>query len=165
MDISELLGRIQHSLLEIDETLSRQSDIADWSIKDMSEAYATMASLKAQLGVVMQSLESSLIERMTDKEAVSLESGAVLVKDWSKSRKSWQHKDLVSAVADRIQQMAIDMDTGERTMTTGQMIEALLEYVQPSYWRVGALSSIGLNADAFCEASDPQPKIRIEKAQ
>ena len=164
MDTKSLTQGIQQLLLDLDEQITANASDPNWDIQAVSETFFQLDSFKGQLSIIIKSLESILIEKMVDKEAISLDSGAMLVKEWSKSRKAWQHKDLASAVAERIETMAIDMDTGERTMTTSEMIQAILDYVQPSYWRVGALSNIGLNADAFCEASDPQPKIRIEKA-
>lgn len=164
MDTKSLTQGIQQLLLDLDKQITTNASDPNWDAQTISETFFQLDSFKGQLSIIIKSLESILIEKMADKEAISLDSGAILVKEWSKSRKAWQHKDLASAVAERIETMAIDMDTGERTMTTSEMIQAILDYVQPSYWRVGALSNIGLNADSFCEASDPQPKIRIEKA-
>lgn len=165
MDTKSLLEGLQRTLLDIDESLTADFNNPEVDIKNLSEFFVQLDGFKGQLSILIKTIESKLIERMVDVEAVSTDTGVVVVKEWSKNRKGWNHKELTEVVSERIQLMAIDMDTGERTMTTGQMIQALLDYLQPSYWRVGALSSIGLNADAFCEAGEPQPKIRIEKAK
>ena len=43
-------------------------------------------------------------------------------KKWSKDRKGWKHKDLAEVVAERIQESAIDLDTGERVLSVQEMI-------------------------------------------
>ena len=161
----EFINQFQQQLLDLDSRLSAIASDKNWALSDISETYFQLNSFKGQLSLIVKQMESLLIERMSDVEAVPVSSGDMLVKEWSKNRKAWQHKDLAKAVADRIQSLAIDMDTGEKTMSTGEMIEALLEYVQPSYWRVGALQKIGLNADSYCESGDSEPKIKIERAK
>ena len=44
-------------------------------------------------------------------------------------------------------------------MSQQEMIEKMLLYVQPSYWRVKELSNIGVNADNFCEVDEPKTNI------
>lgn len=165
LSAQEFVNEFQQQLLDLDSKLSTLSSEGDWPLADISETYFQLNSFKGQLSLIVKQMESLLIERMADVEAVSVSSGDMLVKEWGKNRKAWQHKELAKVVADRIQSLAIDMDTGEKTMTTGEMIEALLEYVQPSYWRVGALQKIGLNADSYCESGDSEPKIKIERAK
>lgn len=165
LSAQSLVGEFQRQLLELDSKLTELASRPEWPLEDISETYFQVNSFKGQLAIIVKQMENLLIERMTDVEAMPVSNGDMLVKEWSKNRKAWQHKDLAKAVAQRIQTLAIDMDTGERTMTVGDMIEALLDYVQPSYWRVGALQKIGLNADSFCEAGDSEPKIKIERAK
>ena len=45
------------------------------------------------------------------------------------------------------------------------MITALLDYVQPSYWRVTALSNIGVNADDYCQSGEAEPSISLRKGK
>jgi hypothetical protein len=161
----DVLAQFQKQILDLDTFLTEISANPDWDIQDVSETYFQLSSMKSQVSLLAKQIENVLISKMQDVEAISVSSGDMIVKEWSKNRKAWQHKDLAHAVAERIQSLAIDMDTGERTMTTGEMIEAMLDYVQPSYWRVTALSNIGLNADSYCQAGDSEAKIRIEKAK
>lgn len=165
LSAQSLIVEFQKQLLDLDDGLTKLSSESSWPVADIAETYFQLNSFKGQLSLIVKQMETFLIERMTDAEAMSVSSGDMLVKEWSKNRKAWQHKELAKAVADRIQSLAIDMDTGEKTMSTGEMIEALLEYVQPSYWRVGALQKIGLNADSYCESGDSEPKIKIERAK
>ena len=70
-------------------------------------------------------------------------------------RKKWDHDGLAAAVAKRISDSAIDMDTGEILKSAQQMIKELLEYAAPSYWRVGALRDLGIDPDDFCDVGEP----------
>ena len=61
---------------------------------------------------------------------------------------------MARSVTEKLMQMAIDMDTGEMTMSNQDVAIRMLEYVAPSYWRVKKLSDIGINADMYCETSE-----------
>ena len=62
---------------------------------------------------------------------------------------------------DRIQQSSIDMDTGEVVKSPKEMAMQMLDYLAPSYWRVGKLNEIGLNADLYCEPSEPKTSVIV----
>jgi hypothetical protein len=115
------------------------------------------------MGMIYDDMVNKVTEMLQEETIVNLGDGYIVEKKWSKARKGWQHKDLASVVASRIEQMSIDLDTGEVMLTPRQMAEKMLEFMQPSYWRVGPLESIGLNADDYCEAGDSTPSIRITK--
>jgi hypothetical protein len=78
-------------------------------------------------------------------------------------RKAWDHERLGSVVAKRIVESSIDPDTGEVLRDSEQMINEMLKYVGVSYWRVGALKDLGLNADNYCEATEGPKKVKITK--
>jgi len=161
----EPLSKFEQDLLDLDASLSALRGDPTWSLNDLADSYFKLTSLKSDLSILVKQIETILIERMAETDAVPVSSGEMVVKEWSKNRKGWQHKELAVAVSEKIQMLSVDMDTGERIMDTAQMIQAMLDYVQPSYWRVGALSNIGLNADDYCQAGDAEPKIRIEKTK
>lgn len=163
------LDAFQESILQLDVSLSqiRAGQADTWTVQEACEVYGILSNFKAQLSVLINDHENHLIELMSqaDTEAVVLESGQAVTKEYSKSRKGWKHKDLAEIVASRIENLAYDIDTGERRMSSSEMIIKLLDYVQPSYWRVVSLSEIGVNADDYCESGDAEPKIRIGKVK
>lgn len=163
------LDAFQKSILALDESLEkmRGGNPEPWTVEQACETYGILSNFKAQLSVIINDHENHLIELMSQAEtdAVVLESGQAVTKEYSKSRKAWKHKDLAEIVAARIGNLAYDIDTGERKMTPEEMIVKLLDYVQPSYWRVVSLSEIGVNADDYCESGDAEPKIRIGKVK
>lgn len=161
--VLDALRNFQNQIIELDQFITGLKENQKQSVAEASEIFFHLDFFKTQISVLLKQAEQNLIALMQDEEAVQVSAGEMLVKEWSKNRKSWRHKEIGVAVAERIQLSAVDMDTGERTMTVQQMIEAMLDYVQPAYWRVTALKEIGLNADSFCETSDPEPRIKIER--
>ena len=80
-------------------------------------------------------------------------------------RKQWEHDKLINEVARRLIQSSIDMDTGEVTMSTEAIVARVLDFVQPSYWRVKELAKIGISADQFCEVGESKTNIIVRKAK
>lgn len=160
-----MLDDFQNTLIQLDAQLLRLRQEGQFSVEDGCEVLVRLSSFKTQLALIFDDQSKFMLDKMAEVEAVTLESGETIEKKWSKDRKGWQHKDLASVVASRIENLAIDMDTGERVLSPAQMITKLLDYVQPSYWRVTALNEIGINADDFCEAGDSKPSISIRKAK
>jgi hypothetical protein len=57
------------------------------------------------------------------------------------------------------------MSTGEVVLSTEDLLKKVLDYIQPSYWRVKELSKIGINADNYCEVGDYKTSIIVRKAK
>lgn len=161
---TQFLDDFQQRILAVDEEMSAARS-QDWSIEEASAALVRLSNFKTQVAMLMDDQEKFLIEKMKETESVVLASGETIEKKWSKNRTGWQHKDLAQVVAGRIENLAIDMDTGERVLTPGEMITKLLDFVQPSYWRVTALADIGVNPDDYCQAGEAKPSISIRKAK
>jgi hypothetical protein len=92
---------------------------------------------------------------------VETQSGATIEKKSAVDRKKWDHPKLANCVAERLNEMSVDMDTGERTMTATEMVEKLLDYAAVSYWRVGKLGELGINPDLYCEQGDSKTSIIV----
>lgn len=161
---ASFLDEFQRQILIVDD-LMRKAREQQWPIEEASAALVRLSNFKTQVAMLMNDQENFLIEKMQETESVVLDSGETVEKKWSKNRTGWQHKDLAQVVASRIENLAIDMDTGERVMSTSDMITKLLDFVQPSYWRVTALTDVGINADDFCQAGDSKASISIRKAK
>lgn len=99
--------------------------------------------------------------RVTDMDI----NGAKIEVRTASDRKKWVHADLAHAVSKRLMDMSVDMDTGEVLMSPEEIANKMLDYVQPSYWRVKELAKIGINADQFCEVGEYKTNIIIRKAK
>ena len=54
-------------------------------------------------------------------------------------------------VARRIVNTSVDIDTGEITKTPLEMLQEFSQYMGVSYWKVGKLKELHLDADEYCE--------------
>jgi len=156
-------------LAEHRQALMKLSDLitavrgSDLTLEEIGEVVAAFNEFKTSTGILYNEMLAVIGQRMGDADMVVLQSGATIEKKFSKDRKGWQHKDLASAVAERIDMMSIDMNTGERLLSSKEVAEKMLEYVQPSYWRVGALDQIGISADEYCESGETKESIVLRK--
>lgn len=140
----------------VKEVNSENVDLAQ-----MCEILVAISIVRSDMGIIFEEMSKKTQAAMAEQEIVDLDNGYTVERRWSKPRKAWQHDELAEVVASRISRSAIDLDTGEVTMSTEEMMKEMLKYVQPSYWRVGALSSLGILADEYCETGEPVEKINI----
>lgn len=133
------------------------------SPEDAGSALAELNFIKREIAVVYDTFANVLSELMGSTESLVLEDGTVIEKKSSYDRKGWKHSDLGSAVADRLVNMSIDMDTGEVTKSPKQIAEEMLIYCAPSYWRVKELNKIGLNADSFSDVGELKTSIIVRR--
>ena len=52
---------------------------------------------------------------------------------------------------------------GEMVLSPREMMVQFLDYLQPSYWRVGELNKIGLNPDNYCNSSEPKISVIVRR--
>lgn len=149
------------AMMDMENKFSEIQGKGDIAVEEMASILCEMHMLKGSMSMVYEKATSVMSSIMNDIPEVSLSNGAKIEKKTASDRRSWRHKDLAGEVAKRISEMSIDMDTGEKAMSTEEMISSMLEYLQPSYWRVTALSKIGVNADNFCEVLEPKSSIIV----
>jgi hypothetical protein len=91
--------------------------------------------------------------------------GSKVEKRAGNDRKKWRHEELAQNIASRLNDMSVDMSTGEITMSPQEMVVKLLDYCAPSYWRVKELAKIGISADKFCEVEEKEASIIVRKGK
>jgi hypothetical protein len=149
-------------LITLDDFLNsegvNEADIDVWS-----EHLVMLSHVKKDIASIYDSFATRMVDRMQSekKTELTLSTGAEIKCKVGSARKSWDNKGLMVQVFERLQQSSIDMDTGEVALSTEEIVNKILDYVQPSYWRVGALSELGINADMFCEVAEPKTNIAI----
>jgi len=151
--IASIINDIVRKLMEIDaetKNLASDSVTVESACSDLSE----LNRLKLEVSVVYDSAIAIVAEKMADIPEVVLVDGTKLEKKTSYDRKSWKHEELADVVSRRIVQLSTNLDTGEVGATPETVGREMLKYLQPSYWRVKALSGIGVTADEYCEVSE-----------
>jgi hypothetical protein len=133
--------------------------------EEAASALVALNMAKAEVGYCYDFMAKGVSDIMDKEHEVALPDGSRVEKKWSNSRSGWQHKELASVVAQRIVNLSVDMDTGEIIATPEQMVQQILDFVQPSYWRVKDLQRIGIDADRYCEVKDAKPSIIVRKAK
>ena len=143
---------------ELDDYIKSQPDI-----EDACGILYEMNMIKRDMSSVYDSLSTSVGQLIADGKNVQLKNGGVVEKKSSYERRAWQHKDLASVVAQKLVRMSVDMDTGEIIKSPEEIAMQVLDYVQPSYWRVKELSSLGINVDNYCETGVLKTSIIVRK--
>lgn len=133
------------------------------SVEESADLLLELNLAKRDMGFLYDGLSTWLGSQMDGNQILSLRDMAVIERKMSASRSGWKHKALARDVIDRIEQSSVDMDTGEVVMTPTEMALKVLDYVQPSYWRVGELNKIGLNPDNYCAASEPKISVIVRR--
>ena len=143
---------------ELDDYIKSQPDV-----EDACGILYEMNMIKRDMSSVYDSLSTSVGQLIADGKNVQLKNGGVIEKKSSYERRAWQHKDLASVVAQKLVRMSVDMDTGEIIKSPEEIAMQVLDYVQPSYWRVKELSSLGINVDNYCETGVLKTSIIVRK--
>jgi hypothetical protein len=160
----EAVNSLRKAILQLDSELSKFIE-SNPSTAEAGEVLLNLNLTKRDLGFVYDSFSNAFSRIMESEQSLGVElaNGATIEKKSSYDRKGWQHKELASAVVDRIIQSATDMDTGEIVKDSREIALELMNYCAPSYWRVKELSVIGINPDMYCETGDLKTSIIVRK--
>jgi hypothetical protein len=131
--------------------------------EEACEVLAAFNRAKAEVKLTYDSFALRIGAMMKD-DKVLLSGGGEVERNYSTKRTKWQHKDLASVVAQKLHKMSIDMDTGEVKVDPEGMAKAMLNYVQPSYWKVTQLEKIGINPDNYCESGDSRMSVIVRQS-
>lgn len=148
------------NLMAIDALLDKYIQSTP-DVAEAAEMLAQLNAIKRDFGIVYDSFAGKVGQLMGNRGLVETQSGATIEKKGATERKKWMHTELASAVSQRLADMAVDMDTGERTMTPTEMVQKLLDYAAVSYWRVGKLGELGINPDNYCEQGEYKTSIIV----
>ena len=163
MDINTCVDAIRKQILELDELVTRT--LPSTQVSDICETLVQIHRLKDELSLVYATASHIASESLGEQSELLLSDGSRIEKKMSSDRKAWRHKEIASVVARRLSSLAVDMDTGERVMSIEEVAERVLDYVQPSYWRVKQLSELGINADDYCDVGETKTSIIVRKAK
>lgn len=164
MTPSEYLREFRSQIMALDEQVSKFFSQQP-TMEAAAEFIVALNMAKAEMAVVYDDAIHIFSMLMDEQKEIALEDGSSIEKKWATDRRGWKHKDLANVIAQRLVQSAVDMDTGEVLLTQEEMIQRLMDYLQPSYWRVKELEKIGINADMFCEVGETKTSIIVRKAK
>jgi hypothetical protein len=114
-----------------------------------TELYAIRSEI-ASLKLREQDVEDRLAAEMPEKRLEIPEIG-VFERRTAVSRKQWQHDDLRREVIKHTERIVTE--DGEIESEAEAQVRTLFECMAPSYWRVGALKSLGIDPSDYCETA------------
>jgi hypothetical protein len=159
----DAISSMRKSIMELEQAFRENFSSAD--AQTICEAISDVHLIKGDISSVYEYLSKMTVDSLGQIPEVTLSDGTKVEKRAGSDRKKWDHEGIAKNVASRLGDMAIDMETGEVTMTPQDMVTKLLDYAAVSYWRVKELSKIGISADNFCEVTESEPSIIIRRAK
>lgn len=159
----EAIATMRKSLMEIDKSF--RENFASANAEEVCEAISDLHLIKGDISMIFEDCTKIAVNALGAIPEVTLADGTKVEKRASSTRKAWDHENIAKNVASRLNDMAIDMETGEVIMTPQDMVTKVLDYAAVSYWRVKELSKIGISADNFCEVTETEPSIIIRRAK
>lgn len=163
MNITACIEALRTQILELDKQVT--NDLPSMELSQVCEILVELHKLKDELSLVYASASHIASESLGDTSELLLNDGSRIEKKTASDRKAWRHKEIAAVVARRLASLAVDMDTGERVMSMEEVAERVLDYVQPSYWRIKQLSELGINADDYCDVGEAKTNIIVRKAK
>ena len=161
---NSILTEINAKLIEIEKAFaSLLEDEPDLVV--IGDAVIGMHNLKADMSLVYENASKLMVDKMGNVPEINMPGGHKIEKKSGADRKAWDHVGLARNVSSRISDMAIDMDTGEVSLSPQDMMMKMFEFAAVSYWRVKELTKLGISADDFCEVSEGKTSIIVRKAK
>lgn len=163
MNTQEFRERLDALVAETAELLNQVDLLEGGDADELFEIADSAHLLKTSSGDLFSFYQDVMVEKIgTTPHPVSTSNCTIEIQKGS-SRKSWDHDSLSSVVARRIFESSIDLDTGEMTKSPQDMMKELMKYGAISYWRVSALKDLNIDADDYCEVSEPTKKLVIRR--
>jgi len=160
---NKALDDANRSLMELERAFSKLGESKD--IETVCSALVEAHLLKSSMSVAYDSLCHIVNGVMGNLPEFITTDGSKVEKRAGNDRKKWRHEELAQNIASRLNDMSVDMSTGEITMSPQEMVVKLLDYCAPSYWRVKELAKIGISADKFCEVEEKEASIIVRKGK
>jgi hypothetical protein len=156
--------RFRAAIVELDAAIS-DLRASEPSLEEACAALVALNRAKADFAYTYDDLASLVSVVMDLHPEIVLPDGSRVEKKWSSDRRAWQHRDLAAVVARRLMDSSVDMDTGEVLYSTEEILAKMLDFLQPSYWRIKELQKIGVNPDLYCEVGETKSSLIVRKAK
>lgn len=162
---NDVLAQLIKELMNAEDRLNEFLE-SEPPLEDVGESIVKLHEVKSAIADIYSTYSAKVMSVFQNAkvEDMSVGSSTIEVRGAS-DRKKWDHQTLANEVSRKIMQSAIDLDTGEVLLSPQEIAVKMLEFVQPSYWRVKELAKFGINADNYCEVGDYKTNIIIRKAK
>jgi hypothetical protein len=162
-EVSAEIASLDSVILELDSAITKAALAGDLDYRDVAEVVFRIHLIKNNIGMIYDVVTNLLDRSMADLPEVDLGGGFRIEKKVASDRRAWKHGDLAGEIARRLIKTNVDMETGEMQKSPEELMSEMLRFLQPSYWRVKELLTIGVNADNYCEVLEPKTSIIVRK--
>jgi len=163
-ELKDLIAKLSGDFMAADKLFKELCE-SEEELTSVADVVVGVHGLKAEMSILYDSICHNMMKKMDNVPEVSSSDGSLIEKKGGSDRKKWDHEGLAKNVASRINDMAVDLDTGEIVMTPQDMMIKMFDFAAISYWRVKELGKIGVSADNFCEVSEAKTNIIVRKAK
>lgn len=130
---------------------------------EMLQYAADLHLLKRYVGDLFDECQRIVTDRVGFVGSPVVVNGATVEIKAGASRKTWDHKSLMSDVSRRLVDKNIDLETGEIAKSPRELIEEAIDYMGVSYWKVSKLKELHIDADQYCEVSEGKKNLVIRR--
>jgi hypothetical protein len=162
-EVSAEIASLDSVILELDSAITKAALAEDLDYHDVAEIVFRIHLIKNNIGMIYDVVTNLLDRSMAELPEVDLGGGVRIEKKVASDRRAWKHTDLAGEIARRLIKTNVDMETGEMQKSPEELMSEMLRFLQPSYWRVKELLTIGVNADNYCEVLEPKTSIIVRK--
>lgn len=157
--LAELLNLLESDIYKLSKSK------LDADPKEVLQVATNLHEVKSRVGALYNELQSIITDEYDYFASPVVVDGATVEIKAGSSRKKWDHASISDDVARRIVNTSVDIDTGEVTKTPLEMLQEFTQYMGVSYWKVGKLKELHLDADEYCEVSPPKKNIVIRRSE
>lgn len=164
MNMEEASASIADLVSKLDEVEKFLISFPDEVERDEMLQYAAdLHGVKKRVGDLFDECQSIVTSRVGFVGAPVTVNGATIEIKTGASRKTWDHKSLISDVSRRLVDKNVNLETGEISKTPRELIEEAIDYMGVSYWKVSKLKEISIDADEYCEVSEGKKSLVIRR--
>lgn len=128
--------------------------------EELARAYVDLKQVADAVAIVCREVETRLVNAMQTRH-LTIENLGTFEKLPATSRKAWDHPLLAEKIVQKaLDKRLVDRDTGEVEDPVQVATKALLSTAGISYWRVGEVKKLGINADEYCEKEYGNPRVK-----
>jgi hypothetical protein len=162
---NDVLTKLIKQLMDVEDQLNEFLE-SEPTLEEVGESLVKLHEVKSTMGDLYSFYSTKVMTVFQNAKVEDMSVGPVTIEVRGASdRKKWDHTTLATTVSRKIMESAIDLDTGEVVLSPQEIAVKMLDFIQPSYWRVKELAKFGINADNYCEVGDYKTNIIIRKAK
>ena len=162
-DVTRTIETLEAALQELQTQVLELTYVGNRKDVDPAALATILASLKGLKGTMklMEDETSKALSTVTS-DGATVEAGPVyLERRDSKPKKTWKHDQLKAIIIEKIIARHTDEESGAVDTPISVLIQEAFGYAGISYWKVGVLKEIGINANDYCQHGEAKANFSV----